>query len=104
MGGSSKYRAADADGKEQREGGVMVTDAEIIDAKAVLVAALKAYQCARDALEKLEITQACEQYKIGIGMFVTDRRGRKGIVSRVKPWNGSRPWVTAKQIKKDGST
>jgi len=81
----------------------MVTDAQISDAKAVLVAALKTYQDAKATLEKLEVTQACEQYKVGIGMFVTDRKGRKGIVSRVKPWNNSRPWISAMQIKKDGS-
>ncbi|HWX13484.1 MAG TPA: hypothetical protein VNY06_01165 [Methylocella sp.] len=81
----------------------MVTDQEIADAEAVLRAATTAYLEAKEKVHRLKETQACEEYKVGIGMIVSDRRGRTGVVCRVSPTYGGKPWVYAKQIKKDGS-
>jgi hypothetical protein len=81
----------------------MVTSQEISDAIAVEKAAYVAYTTARERRESLQVTRACEEYKVGIGMFVTDKRGRKGVVIRVTPWGDMRPWVYAHEIKKDGS-
>jgi hypothetical protein len=77
----------------------MVTAQELNDARAVETATHDAYLKARERREQLEITQACEEYKVGIGMFVKDKRGRTGVVCRVKPWtNAGRPWVYAYEI------
>jgi hypothetical protein len=81
----------------------MVSEQEIRDALAVEKAAHEAYAVAQRHREQLQITRACEEYKVGIGMFVKDKRGRTGVVSRVKPWADGRPWVVAREIKKDGS-
>jgi hypothetical protein len=82
----------------------MVTPEEIRDAIAVEKAAHDAYTAARDRREQLQVTHACEKHKVGIGMFVTDKKGRKGVVARVRPWaDNERPWVYATELKKDGS-
>lgn len=81
----------------------MVTEQEINDAAVAAKAAHEVYVAARDKHERLRVTRACEEYKVGIGMFVTDKRGRKGVVIRVEPWDDSKPWVYAKEIRKDGS-
>jgi hypothetical protein len=81
----------------------MVTDKEIADAEAVRNAARTVYKEAEYKVERLKETQACEKYKVGIGMIVVDKNGRKGVVVRINPSYGGKPWVYAKQIKKDGS-
>jgi hypothetical protein len=81
----------------------MVSEQEIDDARAVEKAAHAAYIAARERHEQLRTTRACEEYKVGIGMFVVDNRRRKGIVVRVAPMSGGQPWVYAHEIKKDGS-
>jgi hypothetical protein len=81
----------------------MVTDQEIRDAIAVEKAAHEAYVAARERREQLQVTQACQEYKVGIGMFVKDKRGRTGVVVRVKPLSDGRPWIYAHEMKKDGS-
>jgi hypothetical protein len=82
----------------------MVTDQEIAEAEATLRVTTAAYTEAKNKLERLKETRACEQFKVGIGMIVTDTKGRTGVVYRVRAWNdNSKPWVYAKQIKKDGS-
>jgi hypothetical protein len=81
----------------------MVTDQEIADAEATVRVTTKVYLEAKEKLARLKETQACEEYKVGIGMIVTDKRGRTGVVCRVNPTYGGKPWVYAKQIKKDGS-
>lgn len=81
----------------------MVSEQEIRDAIAVETAAHEAYAATREKREQLQITRACEEYKVSIGLFVKDKRGRTGVVIRIKPWSDSRPWVYAQQINKDGS-
>jgi hypothetical protein len=82
----------------------MATKEEISDAIAVEKSAHEAYIAARERRESLQVTFACEQWQVGIGKIVVDTKGRKGVVVRVRPWDDMKPWIFAKQIKKDGST
>lgn len=81
----------------------MVTEKEVEDAYAVEKAARQVYIEAKDRRQRVDEAHACEKYNVGIGKFVTDKRGRKGVVIRVLPWSNGRPWIYAKEIKKDGS-
>ena|ERR1700722_6429138 len=81
----------------------MITDQEIADARAAEKAAHDAYVNARDLCCEREIQRACERYSVKRDDVVVDKKGRKGVVCKVKPWSDSKPWVTAREIKKDGA-
>lgn len=76
----------------------MVTMEEITGA-----AAVEALRIASEKLNQLRVTRACQLHGIGIGMFVQDKKGRKALVTSVKPWSDRKPWVYGKQVKADGS-
>jgi hypothetical protein len=81
----------------------MVTDEDIAQAIEAEKAAHEAFIELRDYRERLQVEQASQRYSVSVGDSVKDRKGRYGIVTRIKPWLSGKPWISAKQIKRDGS-
>lgn len=80
------------------------TDREIKAAETALENAEKTYREAKELVHRLCIRRATEVFGVEVGMRVRDKKGREGVVSQIKPWMSGRPWLSVKQIKKDGST
>jgi|HubBroStandDraft_3_1064219.scaffolds.fasta_scaffold189908_3 hypothetical protein len=81
----------------------MVTREDLERAKDEADQAYAAHKAAAQRFDNLHTQWASETFGVKLDDMVTDKRGRKGLVCKIKPWSSGKPWVTAKEIKKDGS-